>query len=64
MDRKPGKVPDNSPKQIDRFKETARSLGCGEDEAAFDEKLKGIARQKPGGEQAPLTPRQDTPQAR
>ena len=32
--------------QIERFKETARALGCDEDEAAFDEKLKVIARQK------------------
>ena len=30
-----------------RFVETARALGCNEDEAAFDEKLKVIARQKP-----------------
>ena len=29
-----------------RFLETARALGCDEDEAAFDEKLKGIARPK------------------
>lgn len=28
-----------------RFVETARALGCDEDEAAFDEKLKMIARQ-------------------
>ena len=34
------------PAQIDRFKEAARQLDCDEDEAAFDEKLKGIARQK------------------
>ena len=34
------------PTQSDRFKKAARSLGCDEDEAAFDEKLKGIARQK------------------
>jgi hypothetical protein len=33
--------------QLDRFKEAARALGCDEDEAAFDEKLKAIARQKP-----------------
>jgi len=46
MDRKPGEVPDNSPKQIDRFKEAARALGCDEDEAAFDEKLKVIASHK------------------
>jgi len=30
-----------------RFIETARALGCNEDEAAFDEKLKAIARQEP-----------------
>lgn len=30
-----------------RFIETARSLGCDEDEGAFDEKLKAIARQRP-----------------
>ena len=35
-----------SPSQHDRFIETARALGCNEDEAAFDEKLKVIARQK------------------
>jgi hypothetical protein len=29
-----------------RFLETARALGCDEDEAAFDEKLKGIVRQE------------------
>ncbi len=33
--------------QHDRFVEAARALGCDEDEAAFDEKLKAIARQKP-----------------
>ena len=37
---------DASPSQYDRFVETARALGCDEDEAAFDEKLKVIARQK------------------
>ncbi len=37
--------PDND-KQISRFKETARQLGCDEDEAAFKEKLAVIARQK------------------
>jgi len=34
--------------QHDRFIEAARALGCDEDEAAFDEKLKRIARHKPG----------------
>ena len=33
--------------QAERFRETARGVECDEDEAAFDEKLKGIARQKP-----------------
>lgn len=33
--------------QIERFIETARALGCDEDEAAFDEKLKMIVRNKP-----------------
>jgi hypothetical protein len=36
--------------QIDRFRETARELGCDEDEAAFRDKLRVIARQKPKGE--------------
>lgn len=30
-----------------RFVETARELGCDEDEAAFDEKLKKVAGHKP-----------------
>ncbi len=42
------KAKDNdTPSQHARFVETARALGCDEDEAAFDEKLKVIARQKP-----------------
>ena len=41
------KVTDSVSDQHARFIETARSLGCDEDEAAFDEKLKAIARQKP-----------------
>ena len=32
------------------FLETARALVCDEDEAAFDEKLKVVARHKPKGE--------------
>lgn len=35
------------PKQIGRFKEAALRIGCDEDEAVFDEKLKAIAKQKP-----------------
>ena len=30
-----------------RFLETARALGCDEDEAAFDEKLKAVVGPKP-----------------
>lgn len=47
MDRK-SKLDDDTSSQHTRFLETARALGCDEDEAAFDEKLKVIARQKTG----------------
>ena len=37
--------------QVDRFRRVAQELGCDEDEAAFDEKLKAVvgpkARNKP-----------------
>ncbi len=39
-----------------RFVEKARSLGCDEDEAAFDEKLKGIARVQEKGRKSDATP--------
>jgi hypothetical protein len=39
-----------SKSQRDRFIETARAIGCDEDEAAFKAKLAVIARQKPKGE--------------
>ena len=35
--------------QVERFKEAARALGCDDDEAAFDAKLKRIAGQRPAG---------------
>ena len=35
-----------SPTQHARFVETARALGCDEDEAAFDEKLNAVVGQK------------------
>jgi hypothetical protein len=35
------------PNQSDKFKAAARELGCDEDEAAWDERLKKIAQQKP-----------------
>ncbi len=41
------KAQSDNDKQVSRFKETARQLGCDEDEAAFDEKLGKIARHKP-----------------
>ena len=41
--------------QLERFIETARALECDEDEAAFDEKLKGIARQRPKQPVVPQT---------
>jgi len=41
------------PSQRDRFIEAARALGCDEDPAAFDEKLKVIARHK---SKQPATP--------
>jgi len=43
------KVTDSVSDQHARFIETARALGCNEDEAAFDEKLKTIVRHKPLG---------------
>ena len=46
MDRRREKPEPDSAAQLERFKETARALGCDEDEAAFDEKLKAIARPK------------------
>lgn len=34
-------------RQRERFERVARELGCDEDEAAFDEKLRRIAKAKP-----------------
>lgn len=50
MDRKRDSADPDSAGQLERFKEAARALGCDEDEAAFDEKLKAIARRKPKAE--------------
>lgn len=36
-----------SASQADKFADTARALGCDEDEVAFKEKLRRIAREKP-----------------
>jgi hypothetical protein len=35
--------------QAERFKEAARELGADDDEDAFNEKLRRLARQKPKG---------------
>lgn len=39
--------PSSSKEQSDKFKALARELECDEDEAAFDEKLKRVAKQEP-----------------
>jgi hypothetical protein len=41
------KVPDSKPKKTDDFKSVARRLGCDEDKARFEAKLKKIAKAKP-----------------
>jgi hypothetical protein len=41
--------------QHERFVETARALGCDEDEAAFDEKLKAVV--GPKFDEAPPSPK-------
>ncbi len=41
------KAPPSDKPQIERFREKARELGCDEDEAAFDAKLRQIAQYKP-----------------
>ena len=40
-------------KQIEAFKAKALELGCDEDEKAFDDKLRRIAKSKPEKEEAP-----------
>jgi hypothetical protein len=52
MARKP-EAEQGDASQSRRFIETARALGCDEDEAAFREKLRVIARQKPKDEPKP-----------
>jgi hypothetical protein len=37
--------------QLDKFKEAARELGCDEDEARWEERLKKVAKQKPPKDQ-------------
>ena len=57
MAKKRGSTMDQS--QRDKFADKARKLGCDEDEAAFDAKLKTVAGQKPKPEkdEAPQRPK-------
>jgi hypothetical protein len=55
MSKSPPKPSDEE--QSRRFIETARELGCDEDEAAFDEKLRRIATAKPKPKAIERTPR-------
>ncbi|HQT66153.1 MAG TPA: hypothetical protein PLC74_00975 [Acetobacteraceae bacterium] len=50
MDKNSKREPSLKEPQIDRFKEAARQMEADEDEAAFDEKLKGLAGHKPKGQ--------------
>ena len=43
----------SSESQSDKFKEAARELGCDEDEARWDERLRKVAVQKPKDDGAP-----------
>lgn len=36
------------PNQLDKFKELARELECDEDEARWDERLRKVAKGRPG----------------
>jgi hypothetical protein len=51
------KKPDSE--QSKRFIETSRRLECDEDEAAFDEKLKRIARAKPNPKPSAQAPKKE-----
>lgn len=50
MARRPEAGRSGDASQSQRFIETARGLGCDEDEAAFRQRLRVIARQKPKDE--------------
>jgi len=39
-------LPNDTTKQIDKFKEMAKELECDESEKAFDKKLGGLVREK------------------
>ena len=38
---------DDQPSQTDKFRDAAKQLGCDEDEARWDERLRKVAKQKP-----------------
>jgi hypothetical protein len=40
-------TPEQSASQSDKFKEAAQALGCDEDEARWDDRLKKVAKPKP-----------------
>lgn len=46
-------------KQPTKFREAARELGCDEDEAAFDEKLKRLGKHPPPEKPQPKTDKPD-----
>jgi hypothetical protein len=41
-------LPKSDRSQLDKFKDTARELECDEDETHWDERLKKVAKAKPG----------------
>lgn len=51
--QKPKNPKRSSDNQSERFIDKARELGCDEDEAVFDDKLRRIAQAKPEKETAP-----------
>lgn len=50
-------TPEDVQRQVDRFRETARELGCDEDPAAFDAVLRGLAKAPPVHKPAPARAR-------
>jgi hypothetical protein len=46
-------MPTKPKSQHQRFMETARELGCDEDEVAFEKRLKKIAKAKPSDQPKP-----------
>ena len=59
MDRSSSSTDEKPKSQHARFLETARQLGCDEDEAAFDEKLKAVVGPKGKSVQLKLPPEEN-----